>query len=160
MNKVGFYQECIAELYPFSESDLSFFKDVIDFKILSSNKKMKWSYELIEEYKDLWDWKSLDSNKAVFEKVTLGLLFPDKVDLPKCDCYRTEDFCEDSSCPINAKRLIYHSWLYDENVDIYIRLAILCDTGLLNQEMIFELYRNEDAGLIEELIKSSFHNNS
>lgn len=80
--------------YPFSKEEIGEFQDIINWKMLSNNTSMKWSYDLIKNYYDLWDWKALDDNGSVFKAMTLHLLFPDKVEPINCDCYRKLDYCD------------------------------------------------------------------
>ena len=153
---IYFFQDALAELYPFTETELGFYKGVLDFKSVSANKKISWSYELIKEFEELWDWNILNSNKAVFEKVTLGLLFPDKVDLPECDCCRMEEFCEDVFCWQNAERLSYQSNLFYADADTYVKIAILCDIEFITEEILFDIYMNEDKSDLESFMNASF----
>ena len=94
--RMQFVKDCISELYPFSEDDIEFYNDKLDFSILSYNSKIKWSYPLLERYRDKWDWNSIEQNDLISKEFNLALLFPDKVTCPlsKCDCYRKYDFCE------------------------------------------------------------------
>ena len=158
MDKLIFIQECVAELYPFTAGELAFFKEELNFTYVSANRKIDWSFNLIKELEEHWNLELLDSNKAVFDKVTLGLIFPDKIELPKCSCYRRDDFCEDAQCSINARRLQYTSNLRLKDKITYFRIAILCDTQLLEKDLLFELYKNESSHLIEVLLDSSFNN--
>ncbi|NYJ26629.1 hypothetical protein [Allomuricauda sp. ARW1Y1] len=150
------YQLCLAEVYPFNEIELDFFKDKLDFKYVSANRYINWSYDLIKEYEPLWDWDVLDSNSSVFDKVTLGLLFPERVALPQCTCFRMEDFCEYAECLVNIKRLSFNSSLYQQYGDIYIKLDMLCGTRLIDQEMLVEVLVNNQASTIEQLIAATF----
>jgi hypothetical protein len=152
------YAKCLQELYPFNESELRSLKEVLDFKHVSANRNIDWDCKLIKEFKNLWDWDTLNSNKAVFDKITLGLLFPDKVDLPQCDCYRIEEFCEYANCLINLKRLSASSELYQYHSYIYVRIGILCETGLISRDTLIETLVNNDSQKIERLIENVFQN--
>jgi hypothetical protein len=154
--KLQFYKQCLTELYPFNETDLGFFKDKLNFRYVSANRKIDWQYELIKEFEGYWDWSILNCNKTVFEKVTLGLLFPDKVDLPICDCYRMEDFCEDSMCYVNLRRFETCSNLYNQDSNTYGRIAILCGTGLVTRSLLIEVLVKNETFALENLLKTYF----
>lgn len=155
MNKLIYIQECVAELYAFTEVELSFYREELNFKYVSANRKIDWSYNLIREFEQKWDWGILDSNRAVFDKVTLGLLFPDKVELPICGCYRKDEFCEDAQCGVNSGRLQQSSNLLLKDKSTYYKIDILCGTTLIDEELLLELYKN-DSKVIEGMIDSFF----
>jgi len=80
--------------YPFKLNEIETFKECLDFKLLSENTSINWSYDIIKQFEESWDWHILKSNIKVYSKITLGLLFPNNVDLRKCDCEEQLDFCE------------------------------------------------------------------
>ena len=156
MDEVVFAQECTAELYPFTEAELAFFKKELNFKYVSANQKITWTHNLLKEFEEEWDFELINKNRTIFRKVTLGLLFPTKIELPNCNCFRQEDFCEDAQCRINARRLQYISKLREKNSTTYFRIAILCDTGLIKEDLLFDLFKNESITNLQKLINSSF----
>jgi hypothetical protein len=54
-----FINDTIAECYPFTDDDIEYYNDKLNFNILSYNSKIKWTYPLLERYKDKWDWNSI-----------------------------------------------------------------------------------------------------
>ncbi|WP_282112334.1 hypothetical protein [Maribacter stanieri] len=156
MDEVVFAQECIAELYPFTEAELAFFKKELNFKYISANQKITWTHNLLKEFKEEWDYELINMNKAIFSIVTLGLLFPTKIELPECNCFRQDDFCENAQCRINARRLQYTSNLRIKNSTTYFSIAILSDTGLIKEDLLFDLFKNESIISLQKLIYSSF----
>ncbi|WP_438710738.1 hypothetical protein ACSTS3_18660 [Aquimarina muelleri] len=80
--------------YPFTLNEIESFKNQIDFNLLSENTSVNWSYDIIKRFESSWNWNSLENNISVHSKVTLGLLFPEKVDVRNCDCEEQLDFCE------------------------------------------------------------------
>src|SRR5690606_3016978 len=143
-----FIQECVAELYAFTAMELGFFKSSLPFKYVSSNQNINWSYELIKEFEEYWDWKVLDRNPAVFDKITLGLFFPHRVELPPCTCYQKFEFCEDPICSSNRERLGHTSTLMVKDVHTYIGLDVLCEGPLIDEEELFDIYQKEDIGVV------------
>jgi len=156
MDEVVFAQECIAELYPFTDIELAFFKNELNFKYVSSNQKITWTHDILKEFEEEWDLELINKNRAIFSKVTLGLLFPNKIALPVCNCSRREDFCEDAKCSINSVRLQHTSNLREKNSTTYFNIAILCDTGLIEESVLFDLFKNESITNLQKLINSSF----
>jgi len=74
--------------------ELRRYRDHVNFKILSENENVQWSYDMINEFEELWEWKSIEKNLSINSKVTLGLLFPERVGLIVCDCMDKKDFCD------------------------------------------------------------------
>jgi len=151
-----FIQECVAELYPFTAMELGFFKSSLPFKYVSSNQNINWSYELIKEFEEFWDWKVLNRNPAVFDKITLGLLFPHRVELPPCTCYQKFEFCENRICSINRKRLGDTSVLMAKDVHTYICLDVLCGGPLIDEDELFEVYVKEEIGTVQAFVELMF----
>lgn len=90
-----FITNSLCKNFPFLTEQIYYFKDSLNFKYLAQNEQIDWSYQLITDFKERWDWYSLDNNKAVYEIITLGLHFPDKIKLKECDCYLQQEFCEE-----------------------------------------------------------------
>jgi len=80
--------------FNFSSNQLNKFKTILDWKQISANQVMDWNYHVIKEFEYYWDWEILQQNRAVNNRLTLGLLFPDRVELPTCNCSFKYDFCE------------------------------------------------------------------
>ena len=80
--------------YSFSLNELKRYKNSINFKILSENENIRWDYEIINKFEELWEWKSIEKNLSINSRVTLGLLFPERVDLVDCDCISQKEFCD------------------------------------------------------------------
>ena len=80
--------------FNFSSSQLNQYKNVLDWKEISSNQIIDWTYHMVKEFENHIDWDILQKNRRVTKRMTLGLLFPDKVELPKCHCSFEYDFCE------------------------------------------------------------------
>lgn len=150
MEEIVIIQDYVAELYPFTAGELDFFKEDLNFTYVSLNRKIDWNYALIKEFEEFWDWKVLDTNQIVFDRITLGLLFPNRIELRKCNCWRKDDLCEDAKCQVNMNRL-KRVFRYDK---IYLRLITICEIGLLDDEILFELYKNDNIGLVQDLIDS------
>lgn len=110
--------------YSFSIEEIGKYKDIIDFSVLSANENIKWDYHIIKKFEEQLYWGVLKQNIAVFERVTLGLLFPDKAELKPCDCFKKEDVCD---CwrdrPKNIK--LHKAQLSDINKDEYFNLKYL-----------------------------------
>ena len=47
--RMQFLKDSIAELYPFTDDDIEFYQDKLDFNIISYNSKIKWSYLVLEK---------------------------------------------------------------------------------------------------------------
>lgn len=80
--------------YPFSKSQFDKYSEILNWSKISCNENIKWTYELIQAFEHYLDWNYLVSNKGVTRKITLGLLFPQKVSVTKCHCSFQYDFCE------------------------------------------------------------------
>ena len=80
--------------YPFTINEISQFKDYLNFNSLSKNTSIDWNFDLIKSFEGKWNWGELENNLSVYSKVTLGLLFPERVDVRSCDCEEQLDFCE------------------------------------------------------------------
>ena len=80
--------------YSFTIEQLEKYKALLDWKEVSTNKVMDWNYELLKQFEHYLDWKVLEKNAKVNKAVTLGLLFPNKVKPPKCQCSFDYEICE------------------------------------------------------------------
>lgn len=140
----------ISEIYPFSEDEICTYREKVDFQYLSKNENIKWSYELIKTFENLWDWKSLDQNRAVFNKLTLGLLFPERIKLIDCDCFFQMNFCERDNCFHNVKKFLDATSLNDDYPEIFLRMRMALESGAVDAEMIKSYYNCEKP---EEIIR-------
>lgn len=80
--------------FPFKKEEIDELKDTVDWGLLSNNESIKWDYHLVKEYEQIWDWDALQNNRSVFRKLSLHLLFTDKVESIVCDCDRKLDNCD------------------------------------------------------------------
>lgn len=148
--RMQFIKDCITELYPFSDVDIEFYEDKLDFKILSYNSRLNWSYQLLDKYKEKWNWNLIENNNVISEQMNLPLLFPKRVKykLPKCDCHRKLDFCDriqpycyqvvDNPITIEARKPIL-------NVSAYRLLEFAIEEQVFDENMLFDvLFRNAD----------------
>jgi len=92
--KIKHLPRLVTLYYPFSIEEIEKYEDIIDFSVLSENTNIKWDYHIIKKFEEQLYWSVLKQNIAVFERVTLGLLFPDKVELKPCNCFKKEDVCD------------------------------------------------------------------
>ena len=51
--------------YPFDIDQLEDWKPILDWESISSNRKVKWSADLIKKYQDKWYWFNLWSNQSI-----------------------------------------------------------------------------------------------
>ena len=84
----------VCSSYAFNTRQLELYKEVLDWTQISSNQVISWNYDIIKQFESYLDWDFLKKNKKVNEVITLGLLFPHRVELPKCHCSFQYDFCE------------------------------------------------------------------
>ncbi|TBW26972.1 hypothetical protein [Gramella sp. KN1008] len=143
----------ISEIYPYSEKEINTYREKIDFEYLSKNINLKWSYELVKRFEDLWDWKSLDQNQAVFSKLSLGLLFPGRISLSNCTCFRQMDFCEGEKCSHNIKKFLDATSLNDDFPRLFFSMRMFLESGAVDAKMISRYYSSESP---EEVIKLDF----
>lgn len=134
----------ISEIYPFHLDFVQNFEDQIDFEWLSRNRNIKWSVNFISEFYGRWNWEALEENRSVFDNLTLGLFFPNKVDLPKCTCSRKESFCEYLECSVNYNKIRFSKSLYTERPDSYMQLDLMCNSGFIDEDMIKKFYKSQD----------------
>jgi len=134
----------ISEIYPFSKEEINTYRERIDFKYLSRNKNVKWSYDLVKLFESSWEWSALDQNRAVFSRLTLGLLFPDRIELQECNCFFQMNFCERENCIHNLKKFLDSTSLYDDFPEIFIRMRMFLESGAIDAEMIKSYYNSED----------------
>ena len=122
--KIKYLPRLVTLYYPFSIKEIEKYEDIIEFSLLSENTNIKWDYHIIKKFEEQLYWGVLKQNIAVFERITLGLLFPDKAELKPCDCFKKEDVCD---CwrdrPKNVK--LHRAQLSDINKDEYFNLKYL-----------------------------------
>ena len=142
--RMQFLKDSIAELYPFTDDDIEFYNDKLDFNILSYNSKIKWSYPLLEKYRDKWDWNSIEQNDLISKKFNLALLFPDKVTCPlsKCDCFRHLDFYEnlDYYCEKFEKPVAIVSRIIIKDLYVYRLIDYLINEKIINDKALLMLH--------------------
>lgn len=134
----------ISEIYPFTTGTIKEFEDQLDFKCLSRNRNINWSVDLISEFYDHWCWESLDENRSVFDSLTLALFFPERVNLPTCDCYRSLEFCDYASCSINYNKFHFAKSLHNSFPDGFITISMMCDSGFIDLCMLKEFYTTKN----------------
>lgn len=144
---------CLAEVYPFTIEDLEDLENHIDFDLISNNLEMNWSYELIKRFENKWSWEKLQRNRTVFKKVTLGLLFPDKAEIPECNCFRMWDFCDNSNCKINYDRFSEAKSLFDIWPTPYARIKFLVECTFIDEELMRKCFKAEDVTELIDLDK-------
>ncbi|MCM8569705.1 hypothetical protein NE848_09960 [Gramella jeungdoensis] len=135
----------ISEIYPFTSGNIEELQDYLDFQGLSRNKNIKWSLGLITEFYNKWDWEALEENRAVFDSLTLGLFFPDKVTLPACECYRKLEFCDYASCRVNYNKFHFARSLHSQYPQEFIKLAMMCESGFIDFEMVKDFYMTKNS---------------
>lgn len=84
----------LCACYQFNPDQLNKYKELLDWREISANTSIKWNYKMVKEFEFYLHWETLKVNKKVNQVMTLGLLFPDRVELPKCHCSFQYDFCE------------------------------------------------------------------
>lgn len=134
----------ISEIYPFSEEEIYTYRERIDFEFLSKNKNVRWSYEIIKRFENLWHWQSLEQNQSVFSRLTLGLLFPDRIKLRECDCFFQMNFCERFNCVHNLKIFVEATSLNDDFPEIFIRMRMVLESGAIDAKMIKSYYKSSN----------------
>jgi hypothetical protein len=80
--------------YPFKKEEIIELNKDVNWNLLSNNESVKWDYYLIKDYETFWDWDALQDNIGVFKRVSLHLLFTDRVEPIKCNCERQLDNCD------------------------------------------------------------------
>lgn len=143
----------ISEIYPFTEEEISTYRGRIDFQYLSKNKNIQWSFGLLKRFEELWDWKALEANRAVFKRLSLGLLFPDKAKVLPCNCFRHMDFCEMEECFQNWNKFNEATSLKDDFPEMFFKMQMFLESGAVDSEMIKSYYNSNDPG---EVIKFDF----
>ena len=138
--------------FNFSSSQLNQYKNVLDWKGISSNQIIHWTYQMVKEFEGYLDWDILQKNKRVTDKMTLGLLFPNRVELPKCHCSFEYDFCE-------CEEANWYNGNWERGIDLKtckstkFDLVIFSIINNLSDEFLEEI-------LIDNFIDSSFLENS
>ncbi len=132
-----------CEVYPFSEKEIAIYKEFLDFKSLSRNRNIEWDYTIIKRFEHLWDWEVLDRNRSVFDKLTLGLLFPEKTTLPECDCFRNEDFCENMDCAQIFSKFSVRNSLYETYPELYMNIDLKIQSKYIEQSMVKKFYNSK-----------------
>jgi hypothetical protein len=155
MNSDTLLNKFISEIYPFTKEEIVTYKDKIDFKSLSTNINIKWSYDLIRMFEDKWDWVSLDQNRSVFKRLTLGLLFPERISLIDCNCLYHLNFCENYYCTNNLKKFTNSASLFDEFPFVYIKIKRLVISKQIDSNMI-RLFYDEKEDNPFDLIRFNF----
>lgn len=154
-SRIQFFKDCLNELYGFSHNDIDFYKEKLDFTILSYNRNINWDYHLLYKYKDLWDWNHIENNTSVVEKLNLPLLFPLKVSyqLTKCNCFRNHEFCEDLKyCPPSKQNSSVTS-IRKEIVDVetYQLIEKLINNKIIDESIVLKvMILNVDIILVEK----------
>ena len=143
--RIQFIKECLMELYPFTPVDIEFYENKLDFKILSYNRNLEWSYQLLDKYREKWNWNLIESNNIITEQINLPLLFPDRVSykLPKCTCHRKLDFCDkiDIFCyPIIDKPLPIEPRKEILNVSVYKLIDYSIDFGIVDDVLLYSIF--------------------
>lgn len=151
----GYLNKYISEIYPFSANELETYVYKLNFLHLSRNRNIKWSYDLIKQFEDLWDWDSLKENKSVFDKLTLGLVFPHKIKLLDCNCAYKLDFCEREDCYKNIENFLNASSLMDENAELFSKVSMMCETTLIDEELLKDIYSSDNPETILSLNSDS-----
>jgi hypothetical protein len=129
--------------FNFSSSQLNQYKNVLDWKGVSSNQIIDWNYEMVKEFESYIDWETLQNNKRVTKRMTLGLLFPNRVELPKCHCSFEYDFCECEEA----------NW-YNGNWERGIEIITYKSTDL--DFVIFAIINNLSDEFLEEILIGNF----
>ena len=129
--------------FNFSSTQLNQYKNVLDWKGVSSNQIIDWNYEMVKEFESYIDWETLQNNKRVTKRMTLGLLFPNRVELPKCHCSFEYDFCECEEA----------NW-YNGNWERGIEINIYKSTDL--DFVIFAIINNLSDEFLEEILIGNF----
>jgi len=63
------WQEFISLRFPLDLEMLKKNEDYLDWHLVSMNKTIRWSPEIIESFKAHWDWMQLTRNKAVYRGI-------------------------------------------------------------------------------------------
>lgn len=153
----NYLNKFISEIYPFTEKELEAYVYNLNFKHLSKNRNIKWSYALIKQFEDLWDWDSLKENKSVFNKLTLGLVFPHRIELMDCNCAYKLDFCEREECIKNVENFLNASSLMDEDAELFSKVSMMCETTLIDEELLKDIYSSENPEAILSLKSASYN---
>src|SRR5690606_32042485 len=94
-------------------------------------------------------------NKSVFDKVTLGLVFPHKIKLLDCDCGYKLDFCERDDCIKNLDNFLNAASLMDEDADLFSKVSMMCETTLIDSELLKDIYISDNPETILSLNSDS-----
>lgn len=140
----NYLNKFISEIYSFTEKEVEAYVFKLDFQHLSRNRNIKGSYNLIKQFEDLWDWDSLKENKSVFDKLTLGLVFPHKIKLMDCDCGYKLDFCEREDCTKNLDNFLNAASLMDEDAELFSKVSMMCETTLIDEKLLKNIYSSDN----------------
>lgn len=144
--RMQFIKECLMELFPFTPNDIEFYESKLDFKILSGNANLEWSYQLLYKYKEKWDWSLIENNYIITKQISLPLLFPDRVGyrMPKCNCNRKLDFCDeiDIYCSPTINKPLPLKMPHKEilNASVYKLIDNSIDFGVINGELLYSIF--------------------
>lgn len=86
-----FFRDMISLYYPLTNSQLSNFKDLLNWECISLNENIKWSYEILNNFKNSFDWCKLSGNSSVFKDMSLIDDFNDFI-----DWFGKENWCGDT----------------------------------------------------------------
>ncbi|WP_026837078.1 hypothetical protein [Gillisia sp. JM1] len=134
----------LSEVYSFTPAQIFEHRNNINFYYLSCNNCIKWDFHVIKTFESKWVWENLDSNKAVFNALTLGILFPEKIELPMCKCFRKADFCEERYCIVNAERLNNNMSMEKTYPDLFLDILIMCESSFIDSNMVSKFYEYRD----------------
>jgi|GEM_PF-3016596 len=129
--------------FSFSNSQLNQYKNVLDWKVVSSNQIISWTYEMVKEFENYLDWEVLQKNRSVTDKMTLGLLFPNRVELPKCHCSFEYDFCE-------CEEANWHNGNWERGIDLNTYKSSDLDF------VIFAIINNLSEKYLEDILIGNF----
>lgn len=133
--------------FNFSSSQLNEYKNVLNWKEVSSNQIIDWDYEMVKEFEGYLDWGSLQCNKRVNKRMTLGLLFPDRVELPICHCSLEYDFCE-------CEEANWHNGKWERGIEVNTYKPTDLDF------VMFAIINNLSNEFLEEILIGNFIDSS
>lgn len=145
-----FITDSLCQLFPFKEIQLEKYKDKLNFYFLSQNEFINWDYHLINTFKDYWDWEVLDANKRVNEVITLGLHFPEKVQLKPCNCQYQMELC-DESCITFSKSYFTDLSLQNAEPRYYAALSHAIGLKIITSKHIRDYFDLNDVRFIIEV---------
>lgn len=87
----NYFMGLLSSNYPLSQSQLSLYKNVLNWNKISTNENIKWDSNILIEFQEYVNWDTFTTNKSAFVDKTFLVTFEDKI-----DWFGNENFYGDS----------------------------------------------------------------